>query len=485
MQTKIALYGFGTMPAVYRHLIEMARADGSPVDWCAILTTPHYRAVMGAVLPEPEILDVFRDLPRTPVGGDPALLADYDGSLVEDMAALKRQWWPRPGQWTLDRGIDIYRLYKSFLADRRASHVLMTGIETPDAKILVAAARESGVRVITPVDLRSLSGTMFTGDAYETPPAHAVPSADSRQRAAAFMAEFRRGWLPARVEPRDIDPATDDRTRLPAFIPPLRERLPAFARTALERPDLFDPVYVRDAVMSNSRLLQKAIWGPRKWMNAPKYHIATPDKLPARFIFYPLQYSPESSINVPAPYFVDQFRVIDALRFAMPSDCTLVVKEHWACLPLRPVSFMRRMMRLPGVLVADSQIPARALIEKAALTVSVTGTAALEAFIAGYGSMALGPGLSAWTLGGVVPVGTLRQDLAARMGMRPGDSHVLERLATLFSARYPFYFATPNNPDEPMLRRGNLRRYLVALQDHIERERAHGSRRLAAAGEHR
>jgi hypothetical protein len=484
MQTKIALYGFGSMPVAYRYMIDMARVDGVAVEWCAILTTPHYRALLREVLPAPEILDVFRDLPRHPVGGAANVLEHYDGSLAADLASVQRQWRRRSGKWLHDRGIDYYRMYKAFLSDRSATHLLTTGIETPDAKIIVAAARELGLGVLAPVDMRNLTGTMFTSDSFETPPNYAIPSADSRQRATAFISMFRNKWAPARGEPRDVDPATDDRAIMPTHLPPLRQRLLGFVRTALERPDIFDPVFIRDAVMSNSKLMQGAIWGTRQRLNAPMYHVATPNGLPSKFIFYPLQYTPESSINVPAPYYVDQFRVIDALRFAMPSDCTLVVKEHRTCLPIRPVSFMRRIMGVPGVVVADSRISARELVERAALTVSVTGTAAFEAFIAGYGSMALGPGMSAWTLGGTVAVGQLAQGIRDRMDMRPSDKVVVDRIATLFSARYPFFFATPHMPGEPMLRCGNLRRYLSAVLDHIARDRANAAAPFAVGGKH-
>lgn len=469
--TKIALHGFGSMPIVHRHMIDMARRDGRPIAWCTILTTPHHRRIMGEMLPTEDILDVYRDLPRSPVGGDPTLLARYDGSLAADLAATQRQWRPRPGQWLLARGVDTYQLYKGFLRERGATHILMAGIETPDAKIAVAAARELGLGVLAPVDLRSLSGTMFSTDSYETPPAYAAPTTESRRKAAAFISQFRQKWLPPRIEPLDIDAQADDRTLLALNLPPAAARMRGFLRTALDRPDMFDPVAIRDSVMSNSRLLQAVIWKRRERLNTPLFHVADATGLPRRFIFYPLQYTPESSINVPAPYFVDQFRVIDALRYSMPSDCTLVVKEHRACLCIRPVSFMKRIMGLPGVVIASSAIPARTLIERAAMTVSVTGTAAFEALIAGHPSMALGPGLSAWVTGGPVPVGTLETALRDRMDLKPSDDAIRDRIATLLDARYPFFFATPNMPDEPMLRRGNITRFLAAIEDHIARDR--------------
>lgn len=467
MTTKIAVYGFGSMPVVQRHLMDMARAESRDLAWCAILTQPHYRQIMRDVLPPADILDVFDALPREPVGGDLSLLAGYVGSLAEDMAARKRQWRPRSGDWLLRRGIDYYKLYKAFLSSTGATHLLTSNIETPDGKIVIAAARELGLGVLSPVDLRNLTGTMFASDAAETPPAYARVTPETRAEALTFVKQFREKWTPARGAPREIDPETDDCTMLAQYLPRMPQRLAGFARVAYERPDLFDPVYVRNAVMSNSRLLQRLIWDTRERQNRPLFHVADAASLPKHFVFYPLQFTPEASINTPAPYFVEQLRVIDALRFAMPSDHLLVVKEHWSCLPLRPASFMRQVMRLPGVVVASSGMSAREIIDRAAVTVSVTGTATFEAFIAGQPAIALGPGLAAWSLGGPTGIGELRGRLRERIGNPHPDSVVVDRIATLLSVRHAVFWGTPHMPGEPMLRRGNMQRLLSAILDHV------------------
>src|SRR6185312_9766937 len=99
MAYRIALYGFGAFPVVFRHLIDVARAGNSSVDFCAILAVPNYRHIMREVLSEQDILDVFAELPREPVGGDLSLLSGYRGSLIEDLAALKWERRKRTGLW--------------------------------------------------------------------------------------------------------------------------------------------------------------------------------------------------------------------------------------------------------------------------------------------------------------------------------------------------------------------------------------------------
>jgi hypothetical protein len=472
MTHKIALYGFGSFPVVYRHLIETARAERSPVEFCLILTAPNWRRVVRDVLPAEDILDLFAELPRKPLGGDQSLLSHYDGSLIEDLAALKWQRRKRGGRWRHDQGMDIYRLYKEFLVDRKATHLLMSHVETPDAKIAIAAARELGLGVMAPADLRNLSGTYFSIDSYETPPAYAAATPDARKRATEFIFSFRQQAAPARNLPSDIAMANDDHTILESYLPPFGARVSGFAEAALERPDLFDHEAIRVSLMRNVGFIRSPIRGLRRKYNEKQYDISHAERLPRRFVYYPLQYTPESSINVPSPYFVDQFRVVDALRFAMPNDCTLVVKEHPACVEMRPPSFIRRMRNLPGVEVAKATIPSNELIRRATVTATVTGTAAFEAFLLGRPAIALGHGLSAWALKGLTPLGELRDRMQVAITKPAPDDFVIDQIAKLFDARYPFIFTTAHLPSEPMLRRGNIGRFWKAIVNHLARDRA-------------
>ena len=321
MTYKIALYGFGSFPVVYRHLIETARAERSPVEFCLILTAPNWRDVVRDVLPASDILDLFAELPRTPLGGDQSLLSDYDGSLIEDLAALKWERRRRGGRWRYDQGMDIYCLYKEFFAGRKATHLLMSHVETPDAKIAIAAARELGLGVMAPADLRNLSGTYFSTDSYETPPAYAAATPEARKRATEFICGFRQQALPARSLPSDIAMADDDRTILESYLPRFNTRVRGFIDGALERPDLFDHEAIRVSLIETSVSFEA------------RFEACAENTTQCNMIFHMprcfrgvsstirCNTHPKSSINVPSPYFVDQFRVVDALALR----CRMIV----------------------------------------------------------------------------------------------------------------------------------------------------------------
>jgi hypothetical protein len=472
MRYKIAFYDFGSTAIMHRHLIGMAQNEGAPLSFCAIQPNPYYRTLMREVLDEVDILDVFRALPRKQVKGDLSILTSYQGGFIEDLAALKRTWRRRrPGSWWIDHGVAIYQLYKEFLVRREATHLFMPIIETPEQKIAVAVARELGLGLIVPVDMRNVSGGYFACDCVETPPLYAEASAETRTQAAQFVRDFRKAPLPARRPPDGIEDDDRDKEFVERYLPSQWKRILRFGAAALERPDLFEPVFIRLALMRNFAWLRETVRGPRARRNAELYDVQDLAELPKRFVYYPLHFTPEASINTPAPFYVDQLRAIDALRLAMPNECVLIVKEHPACLPLRSTSFLRQLRRLPGVVVAKVTIPSLELVKRAALTATVTGTTALEAFLLGRPAVLLGPAIPSWLIGPHPPVKDVRAAMAAAIDKPPSDDFIIERLAEFLSVRYPFAYGSAHEPGEPVLRRGNMRRMWEALKDHLERER--------------
>jgi hypothetical protein len=158
----------------------------------------------------------------------------------------------------------------------------------------------------------------------------------------------------------------------------------------------------------------------------------------------------------------------------MPNDHMLVVKEHPAAIATstRPRSFMRALRRRAGVTVVEYRTDSRALIERAALTISVTGTSTLEAFLLGRPALTLGPSLIAGYIGGVAPLSSLATRIKGAIGSRPDDDAIARAIAEIFSVSYDFILRTPGLPDEPMLRRRNIDRFLFAILDHAERQAA-------------
>jgi hypothetical protein len=111
----------------------------------------------------------------------------------------------------------------------------------------------------------------------------------------------------------------------------------------------------------------------------------------------------------------------------------------------------------------------RMLARRAAVTVSVSGSATLEAFLFGKPALMLGHSFITPYLGGAVPLAQLRERLAAAIGAPPGDEAVVTAIAEIMSVTYPFMISAPGLPEEPVLRPGNIARMLDAIRDHATR----------------
>jgi hypothetical protein len=466
---KIVLHGFGTYPFVFRHLVAVARKTAPQLAWAVILPNPHHRALMREVVDENDILSLQDHLTRDikPLH-DASELSGYPGRIFANIEAEKYAFKHRPAWEQMARAAEIYRVYKAFLQRIRPTHVLLPQIEGYEGRMLPHLASELGIKAMIPMPGRNLGGTFFSPDAEESLPPYREASPAKVAAARDFITRFRTEGIPA-TGPASIDP--DDEI-LGSAGKSLPARAIDFVRRGVSRPDLFEVEHLRTSVLNNLPWFRDTMWRVNRKRGEKEFDIARLEDLPKHFIYYPLQVTPESSINTPAPYFVDQLRAIDAIRFALPNDHLLVVKEHPSAILTRPPSFVRSLRQRAGVTVAHYRTDSRALIERAALTISVTGTATLEAFLLARPALTLGPALVAPYLGGVCGVDELRVRIRQAIDHSPSDDAVVQAVAEIFSVSYDFVLRPPGLPGEPGLRRGNIERMLAAILDHAAREKA-------------
>jgi len=67
-----------------------------------------------------------------------------------------------------------------------------------------------------------------------------------------------------------------------------------------------------------------------------------------------LQFQPEASIDVMAPFFSNQIETARQIAMSMPDDYVLVTKEHPAMVELRPPSYLED--RAPFSIQAKSSL---------------------------------------------------------------------------------------------------------------------------------
>jgi len=466
---RVLLHGFGSFPLFFYHVIECARRLKPDVEWAIVLNSDHHQSLFQKLLGNENVL-VLNQSAKAPTSL--IELTDYQGSIYKDLGADKRTFKNQCSSAQINRAVHMYAQVKTFTKKFNPTHALVSQVEAFDGKLFIAVAKELDAQVVVPTSCRNIGGIYFSPDDLETLPSYAdVTDPIARAEAEQFMTEFRN-------EPRAARWLQDlaNENELNSFELGLAHRVAAQLRRWFSAPGLFQWDDLRASFLNNLPFVRNLIWTMRKKINSRVYDVGTIDTLPAKFIYYPLQYSPESSINTPAPYFLDQRRAIDAIRYAMPSDYVLVVKEHPACILIRDGSFVRALKKTAGVLVAHYQLPSLELTKRAAITISVTGTATLEAMLIGKPSIALGPGLCAEMLGGLCPLGSLEQKIADCLVEPLPHEHVIAQLTKLFSVRHEISFGSPGMANEPILREGNVIRFARAFFDHcVKTEQANKS----------
>lgn len=463
----IAVHGYGTYAISYRHMIEVAKTEASHVQWAMLLPTSHHLDVVSEVLDAERILCLEYEQSRASLSmPNEVELAGYRGNIFTDIEAEKKVFKHRPATEQLMLAVQIYRIYKDFLLRLKPTHLLMAHIETFDGKVLVSLAQELNIPVLIPTDLRHLGGIYFSRDVQEQIPDYRQIIPEGREWAAKTIAAFRAKPGPAFAP--DMFLATGE-DLLPIGRKSLPKRAWGFVSRTWKNPRLFESELFLTSLKYTFPGIVEGFRSMRGYLNGLNYDSKELAELPPRFIYYPLQVTPESSINTPAPYYVDQMRAIDAIRFAMPSDWTLVVKEHRASLGIRPTSFYRALRQKAGVHIAHATMSSIELIKKAKVTISVTGSATLEAFLLGRPALVLGGCFIADYLGGVCSIDELPSRIAASASSPPDDQKIASTLAEIHSVRYECVFRPADEPGYYGNRAENVRRMVGAVLDHIKR----------------
>lgn len=98
-----------------------------------------------------------------------------------------------------------------------------------------------------------------------------------------------------------------------------------------------------------------------------------------KYIYFPLQFQPEATIDVIAPYFSNQIETARQVAMSLPDDYTLAVKEHPAMVGLRPPSYIKKIALTPNVKFIDYRTSKKVIFKNTDLIISPSGTSLVEA----------------------------------------------------------------------------------------------------------
>ncbi len=143
---------------------------------------------------------------------------------------------------------------------------------------------------------------------------------------------------------------------------------------------------------SRLRVALKAPWelALRQLRIALQKHLYQRAKPKDDFYVFPLHLQPESSTLVQAMQYSDQASAIRNIAFALPFPSKLYVKEHPAAIGTKPNSFYQKIQIIPNVQLIASQANMQELISNSQGVITLTGTAGMEAVMAGKPAYVLG-----------------------------------------------------------------------------------------------
>lgn len=482
---KIVLHGACSFSFLFREMILRAQHKKMDVEWKVMVRTWRHLELFRGVL---EPADVFypheriNALMREPAPGL-SILAGHPGSIAKDLAADKDM----PGQirrrdktYQMRNVLAHYQAYREYLEREKPDAVLLPSVETHEARVLLSLTRELGIEPLVLASARNLLLFYFSrspngglppyvlrGD----PPAALVEKArsivdGSREKTPAAWGFTRDAGSEEVLPFRRNVPAYRKLHRLPVFLLNL-------ARDAWREPHAGQPNPLWHTPIMQFWSAYKRVMSVRARWQRRFFDVLSVEQLPDKFIYFPLHFRPEWTVTTMAPYFEDPLRAVDWVRLHMPADHVLVVKEH-PDMKTRPTSFYKDLRRRAGVMIADSAVPGTEMIRRAALTLTVTGTAAFEALLMGRPALTLGeafftPWVPRWSSGA-----DFGRELAAAMG-RPREeirAKAVDCVARTLDAGHDFTFFDPHDPGvnpDHLMNVGNLDRMLDALQDHLKR----------------
>lgn len=128
---------------------------------------------------------------------------------------------------------------------------------------------------------------------------------------------------------------------------------------------------------------------------APSYAVRAADDITGvtagrPFYYVPLHMEPEATILMYSPWLQDQVEMCRLLSQALPVGTLLLVKENPKMHRQRPLSFYRKLERLPGVRLVAPAVPSLDLTNASRGVISLAGSACMEAAILGKPSLVFG-----------------------------------------------------------------------------------------------
>jgi hypothetical protein len=101
------------------------------------------------------------------------------------------------------------------------------------------------------------------------------------------------------------------------------------------------------------------------------------------FVFFPLHFEPEVSLQVFGRPFQNQIEVIRNLALSLPAGMQVLVKEHPRALGFRPYGYYQKLLEIPNVKLVDPLLSTHLVIRQSEMVAVISGSTGFEAAVLG------------------------------------------------------------------------------------------------------
>ena len=96
------------------------------------------------------------------------------------------------------------------------------------------------------------------------------------------------------------------------------------------------------------------------------------------YALFPLHTEPEVTLNLYSKPYLNQIEAVRLISHNLPVGMKLLVKEHPVCIGKRKISYYKKLLEIPNVLLAPPDMKSRDLINNADLITVISGSIGLE-----------------------------------------------------------------------------------------------------------